>query len=130
MNFPRIISTSLLFLINNIIYIAFYGSALWIAINNAEPGITIFYISIHLMLLVLFMNMMLTNKIVHVEETTVHNLIYRLLVVATIIVVLIARDHWYLAGITLLITILSAKLNWGRNKSIYETKFENKNKNW
>lgn len=118
MNFPHIILTFIGFLLSNVMYIAFYGSALLIAINNAEPGVVIFYITIHLTLLILFMNMILTNKIVHVEETTVLNLIYRLLGVAVIIVVLIARAHWYLAGITLLITILSAKLNWGCKKQL------------
>lgn len=116
MSIIRFITAIIWFLLNNIIYIAFYGSALWIAINNAKPGIIIFYISTHLTLLILFMNMMLTNKIIHIERTTVRNLIYRLLVVAVIIVVLIVRDHWYLASITLLTTILSAKLNWGRKK--------------
>lgn len=107
----HIMSVFLLYLIRNIIYIAFYGSALLIALDNSTPGVVIFCITSHLILAILFVDIVL-KRIVHIETTTVLNLIYRLLIVAVIIVVLIVRDHWYLASITLLSTILSAKFNW------------------
>lgn len=102
------------FLLDNIVYILLYGSALFIAINNSTVAVAIFCITSHLTLALLFINVIVKRKIVHVEKVSFSRLIFGLAVIGVIIIVLILREHFYLAGVTLLFTGISIEYHWQR----------------
>ena len=107
-----------MFLLGYILYIALYGSALMIAINNSIYGIVIYFITSHAISAVIVKDMMVSikNKMIIAEETTILRLIMRLSLTASAIMVLVFREHWYLALVTLVFTGISVKMYWRRKK--------------
>lgn len=110
----RTMAIILEFLLYNIIYIILYSSALLIFINDCMFGIVVYFIVSHITLVIVSTNIVVSirNKLKPVKKITVLQLFYKLSLTIVAVIILMLKAHWYLATITIFITVLSAKFYW------------------
>lgn len=125
----RIMAIILEFLLYNIVYIILYSSALLIFINDCMFGIVVYFIASHITLVIVSINMVVAtrNKPKPVKKITVLQLFYKSVLTIVAIIILMLKAHWYLATITIVIAVLSAKFYWkhttvDRKRYVYEQK--------
>ena len=106
----RTMAIILEFLLYNIIYIILYSSALLIFINDCTFVIVVYFIASHITLNIIAINIVVSitrSKLKPVKKITILKLFYKSSLTIVAIIILILKDHWYLAIITIFIMILS-----------------------
>lgn len=113
-NLLRAMAITLEFVLYNIIYIVLYSSALLIFINDCMLGVVVYFIASHVTLNIVATNIVISirSKLKPAKKTTVLQILYKVAPMVISVIILISTNHWYLATITIITTILSIWFYW------------------